>query len=104
MDIFVTAYLDNILVYTKDILKEQKKAVKKVFKTLQQADIRLRPNKCEFHKKEVKFLESIITTEGMRMNQAKVKAVTVWPEPKNLKKVLAFLGLANFYQRFVQGF
>ena len=104
LDIFVIAYLDNILIYTKGILKEHVEAVKKVFKALQQADMRLRPNKCEFHKKEVKFLGSIITTKGIRMDQEKVKAITKWPEPKNLKEVQAFLGFANFYQRFIQGY
>ena len=97
LDIFVTTYLDNILVYTKGTLKKHAEAVKKVLKVLQQADIRLRPDKCEFHKKEVKFFGSIIITEGIRMDQEKVKTITKWPEPKNLKKVQAFLGFANFY-------
>ena len=104
LNIFVIAYLDNILVYTKSTLKKHAKAVKKVLKALQQADMRLRPNKCEFHKKEVKFLESIITIEGIKMDQEKVKAVTEWPELKNLKEVQAFLGFANFYQKFIRDF
>ena len=66
--------------------------------------MRLRSNKCEFYKKEVKFLEFIIITEGIKMNQEKVKTVTEWPEPKNLKEVQAFLGFANFYQRFIQDY
>ena len=92
------------MAYTKDTLKDHAEAVKKVLKTLQQADIRLRPDKCEFHKKEVKFLGSIITTEGIRMDQKKAKAVKKWPEPKNLKEVQAFPGFANFYQRFIQDY
>ena len=66
--------------------------------------MRLRPNKYEFHKKGVKFLGSIITTERIKMDQEKVKAVTEWPEPKNLKEVQAFLGFANFYQRFIPNY
>ena len=50
LDIFVTAYLNNILVYTKGTLKEYAEAVKKVLKALQQADMRLRPDKCKFYK------------------------------------------------------
>ena len=64
----------------------------------------LRPNKYKFHKKEVKFLGSIITTERIRKDQEKVKAITEWPEPKNLKEVQAFLGFANFYRRFIQDY
>ena len=65
--------------------------------------MRLKPDKCEFHK-EVKFFRSIINTEGIRMDQEKVKTVTEWPEPKNLKEVQAFLGFANFYRRFIQSY
>ena len=66
--------------------------------------MRTRPNKCEFHKKEVRFLGSIIITEGIKMDQEKVKAITEWLEPKNLKEVQAFLEFAKFYQRFIQSY
>ena len=104
LDIFVTAYLDNILIYTKGTLKEHIQEVKKVFKALQEANIRLRPDKCKFHVKTVKFFASIITTNGIQMDDKKVKAISEWPEPRNLKKVQAFLRFANFYQRFIQGY
>ena len=38
------------------------------------------------------------------MDPEKVKAITEWPEPKNLKEVQAFLGFVNFYQRFKQDY
>ena len=102
LDIFVSAYLDDILIYTKDTLKEHIQEVKKVFKALQDADIRLRPDKCKFHVKTVKFLGSIIMTNGIQMDDKKVKAIREWPEPRNLKEVQACLRFANFYQRFIQ--
>ena len=43
-------------------------------------------------------------TDGIQMDDEKVKAIKEWPEPKNLKEVQAFLGFANFYQRFIQGY
>ena len=101
LDIFVTAYFNDILIYTKGTLKEHIQVVKKDFKALQEADIRLRPDKCKFHVKTVKFLGSIITRDGTQMDDKKVKAIKEWPEPKNLKEVQAFLGFANFYQRFI---
>ena len=104
LDIFVTAYLNDILIYTKSTLKDHIQAVMKVFKALQEADIRLRPDKCKFHMNTVKFLGSIITTNGIQMDNKKVKAIKKWPEPRNLKEVQAFLGFANFYQRFIQGY
>ena len=104
LDIFVTAYLKNILIYTKSTLKKHIQVVKKVFKALQEADIRLQPDKCKSHVKTIKFLGSIITTDGIQMDKEKVKAIKKWPEPKNIKEVQAFLGFANFYQRFIQGY
>ena len=102
LDIFVIAYLDDLLIYTKSTLKEHIQAVKKVFKALQEADIKLQPDKCKLHVKTVKFLGSIITTDGIQMDKKKVKAIKKWPEPRNLKEVQAFLGFANFYQSFIQ--
>ena len=104
LDIFVTAYLNNILIYNKGTLKKHIQEVKKVFKALQEADIRLQLDKCKFHVKTVKFLGSIITTDGIQMDDEKVKAIREWPEQKNLKEVQAFLKFANFYQRFIQGY
>ena len=101
LNILVTAYFDNILIYTKGTLEEHVKLIKKIFQVLQGADIRLRPAKCEFCVKEIKFLRSVITTNRIRINKEKVKAIKKWPEPKNLKEVQAFLGFANFYQRFI---
>ena len=47
--------------------------------------------------KEVEYLGSILTTEGIRMDNTKMAAVQDWPTPKNLKEVQSFLGFANFY-------
>ena len=54
--------------------------------------------------KTVKFLGSIITTDRIQMDDEKVKVIREWSEPRNLKEVQAFLGFANFYQRFIQGY
>ena len=102
LDIFVIAYFENILIYTKETLGELEKSVKKIFEALQDANIRSQPDECEFHVKEIKFLGSVITINRIWMDKGKVKAVKEWPEPKNLKKVQAFLGFANFYQKFIQ--
>jgi hypothetical protein len=103
LDISCTAYLDDILVYSKT-LKEHKEHVRSVLQALQEAGLQLDVDKCEFHKTEVLYLGIIVSTEGIRMDPAKVAAVRDWERPRNVKDVRAFLGFANFYRRFVANF
>ena len=65
LDIFVTAYIDDVLVYTNGTLEEYKQHVKKILHTLQKAGMRLRLDKSVFHTKEVEYLGLILTTEGI---------------------------------------
>ena len=102
LDIFVTAYIDDVLVYTNGTLEEHRQHVKKILHTLQEVGMRLRLDKSVFHVKEVEYLGSILTTEGIRIDNTKITAVRDWPTPKNLKEVQSFLGFANFYRRFIK--
>ena len=74
LDIFVIAYLDDILVYFKTKEKHIKH-VNIVLKLLMQRNLLLKSKKCEFHKKKVNFLNFIVENDMIRMNSAKVQAV-----------------------------
>jgi hypothetical protein len=100
LDVFVTAYLDDILIYS-DNLKDHRDHVHKVLEALSEAGLHLKPEKCEFHRQEVKYLGFIISTSGTKMEPAKIATVQEWPEPRNVKDVQSFLRFANFYRRFV---
>ena len=102
LDIFVTAYIDDVLVYTNGTLEEHRQHVKKILHALQEAGMRLHFDKSVFHVKEVEYLGSILTTEGICIDNTKTTAVQDWPTPKNLKEVQSFLGFANFYRRFIK--
>ena len=54
--------------------------------------------------REVDFLGVVIGLERIKIEKVKVKAVLDWPVPKSVKDVQKFLGLANYYKRFVEGF
>ena len=58
--------------------------------------------KSEFDKEEVEFLAHIIGKDGIKMDPRKVQAILEWPVPENLKDLQAFLGLANYYWRFIK--
>jgi hypothetical protein len=102
LDIFVTAYLDDVLVYSRGTLEEHIEHVKKVLRKLKECKLYLQPGKCEFHTKETDFLGFIISTEGVKMDPKKVQTVQEWPKPKTVKDVQSFLGFANYYRRFIK--
>jgi len=54
--------------------------------------------------REVGFLEVVIGLEGIKIKEVKVKAVLNWPVPKLVKDIQRFLGLANYYRRFIKEF
>ena len=99
----VAVYLDDILIFSMT-LEEHREVVKEVLRRLQEHDLYLRPEKCEFEREEVEYLGLVIRQGEVRMDPAKVKAVADWPTPKNLKEVRGFIGFANFYRRFIEGF
>jgi hypothetical protein len=103
LDVFCTAYLDDILIYSTS-LKEHQEHVKKVLQALQNAGLQADIDKCEFHTTETKYLGLIITTKGVQMDPKKIETVKNWATPTGLKDVQAFLGFANFYRRFIREF
>ena len=74
LDVFVVAYLDDILVYSKT-LEEHQLHVSKVLECLGVRDLRLKPEKCEFYKEEVDFLGFIVGRNGIRIDPAKLWAI-----------------------------
>ena len=60
--------------------------------------------KCDFWLKEVSFLGHIVSSEGIRVDNAKVEAVMNWKPPRSVTNVRSFLGLVGYYRRFVKGF
>jgi len=61
----------------------------------------LRPEKCEFHQKEIKYLELVISENKVVMDPVKVARVCDWPTPENWTDVQAFIDFVNFYCCFI---
>jgi Reverse transcriptase (RNA-dependent DNA polymerase) len=74
LDIFVFAYLNDILIYSENE-EDYIKQVTLIFQALEKANMGLHPEKCIFHVKEIKFLSYILIQRGIKMDPAKVKTV-----------------------------
>jgi len=64
----------------------------------------LRPEKCEFHRKQIEYLRLVISENKVEMDSVKVAGVHDWPTPENRTDMQAFIGFVNFYHRFIWDF
>ncbi|SLM38210.1 retrotransposon nucleocapsid protein [Lasallia pustulata] len=103
LDIFCTAYIDDILIYSDD-LQSHRGHVYAVLQALREAGLHCDLKKCKFEVTEVVYLGMIMSTSGVRMDPKKVKCIVDWQTPSNLKDVQAFLGFSNFYRQFIKSF
>ncbi len=99
----VIIYVDDILVMS-ETFQEHLDNLSLVFNRLREAQLRLKPSKCNFAAPKIGYLGHMITGKGVEMEKAKIQAVENFPRPHNLRTLRGFLGLANYYRRFVKGF
>ena len=100
---FVLVYIDDIIIYSRS-LEEHLQHVTIVFDLISDVNIRLNPTKCDFFSEQLTFLGHIVSVEGIKPDPKKIVAIQNISQPKNTKEVQSFLGLANFYRRFIQNF
>jgi len=100
---FMTVYLDDICIFSKTY-EEHLEHLKLVLDVLQQHKLHLSLHKCEFLKDELLYLGHIISKEGVKVDPAKTKAVDKYPVPTDVGGLRSFLGMANFFRKFVKGY
>ena len=96
-------YLDDVIVYSSTF-DDHLERLKRVFQRLQQAGLRLKPEKCHFVQSEVHYLGHIVSRKGIQPDPRKVNAVQKFPRPHTVKELRIFLGLTNYYRRFVKDY
>ena len=96
-------YFDDILVYNRS-RPDHLHHLREVCTALHREKLYAHPKKCSFFTAQVSFLGFILSELGVSADPAKVKAITTWPQPKDVRDVWSFIGLATFYRRFVPSF
>src|SRR5882757_587721 len=100
----VLVYIDDILIYGGQDIKEHRKIVQKVLDLLRKHHLYLKLEKCDFEKTKVEYLGMIIGENTVEMDPVKVQAVAEWPVPTCKRDIQVFLGFTNFYQRFIKDY
>ena len=99
----MATFIDNIIV-AMDIEEEHDEIIEEVLKRLEENNLFIKPEKCRWKVREVEFLEVVIGPGGVRMQKEKVDSVLSWPTSRSAKDIQKFMGLTNYYRRFIQDF
>lgn len=97
---FCYGYIDDLLVFSQNE-KQHREHLRELFERLTKYGILINSTKCEFGVPTITFLGHEVSANGIRPLQTKVQAILDYPKPKNIKELRRFLGMFNFYRRFV---
>ena len=99
----VATFIDDVIVGI-ETEEGHDDIVTEVIKRLEENNLYVKLEKCKWKVRKVEFLRVIIGPDGIKMEEEKIKGVVEWPTPKCVKDVQKFLGLANYYCQFIEGF
>ena len=99
----VAAFIDNVII-GMETEEEHDEIVAEVIRRLEENDLYVKLEKCKWKMWEVGFLGVVIRPEEIKIEKEKMRGVLEWLTPKCVKDIQKFLGLANYYRQFIQGF
>ena len=96
-------YIDDLIIVSAT-LEEHLERLQEVFERLRQQGVKLKPRKCNLLRREALFLGHVVDGDGIRTNPALVRDIQERTAPRTVRELQAFLGLCNYYRRFVPSF
>ena len=99
-DEFCIHYVDDILIYSENE-ELHYEHIKIILKALDDAGLKLKIEKCQFFEREIQYLGYIINQKGININQNRLDEIKNYSRPKNLRTLRGFLGVLNYYKRFI---
>ena len=103
LDSSIIIYLDDLLIYSKTV-EEHEQHLAAVLAILRTHQLYANVGKCHFAVPQVDFCGHIISSSGIATDPSKIEAIRSWNIPTNLHDLRSFLGLANYYRRYVRGY
>ena len=97
------AYIDDVITASEGF-NNHLKDLKSVFQRLRTAKLKIKPSKCKFGCSEIKFLGFIVSRAGIKVCQSRSESIKNYPRPKNAKAIQRFIGLINYYRKFIKDF
>ena len=96
-------YIDDIVVIGKSF-DDHLCNLQQVLERLRQAGLKLQPHKCKFLQSQVTYLGHMVSAQGVSPDPEKTSKIKSWPVSQSSQEVQRFLGLANYYRRFIKDF
>ena len=96
-------YLDDIIVFSPSFDSHISR-VHEVLQRIEQANLKLKPEKCHLFQSEVEFLGHVVSQQGIKPNPCNVNKILEMPTPTNVTEVRQILGMGNYYRRFIKGY
>ena len=100
---YLIIYVDDLIIYS-DTFNNHISHLSQVMSKLVEAKLTLKPSKCMFGVESVKYLGHVLSRDGISMDKSKVEDINTFPRPKDEKQTRQFLGLSNWYRKFIKGY
>ena len=100
---FLRAYIDDLTCFSKGY-NDHLQHLKLIFERTREIGFRFNPQKCVLFRREVNLFGFIVSAEGIHLDPKKIDKILNFPIPKSKTDIRAFVNLAGYYRRHVQGF